>query len=126
MTGEVGETMAFDAHGAFFVNHLGVGMVSPSISELMLEEMRPGFVVGAAGWRAEGFGGPHLHEQWIASWKALAGLHGLLDALRLELPDELKREYAAIRVDAVPAGRAALADIAATFRRYGGADDPPR
>jgi hypothetical protein len=123
---DLGGIMQFSAEDAFFVNRLGIGLVSPSIGELMRDDMRPGFVVGAAGWRADGFGGPHQHERWIASWKALAGLHGMLDALRLEMPEEMRREYAAIRVDTVPGARVALAEIAAVFRHEAGADDPPQ
>lgn len=121
----MGEQIEFNAKRAFFANHLGIGLVSPSIIEMMREDHRPGFALGAAGWRADGWGGPEQHDQWIASWIALAGLHGMLDALRLELPDELRREYARHRRDAVPGARAALAEIAETFRTDAGSDEPP-
>jgi hypothetical protein len=121
MTDQPDGIHSFNASLSFYVQAFGVGIVSPTITEMMPAEMRPAYCLGAGGWRGTEWGKDD-HDQWIASWKSLAGLHGLLDALRAELPEELRREYAQLRLGAVPQGRRNLQAVVEAFRRDTGAE----
>lgn len=110
---------AFNAHRAFYVNMFGIGLVSPSIHEIMPEEGRPAYTIGAQGWRGNAWG-QTSDEQWIASWQTMAVLHGSLDALRAELPEPFRPMYAQIRRETMPTVRQSFIDIAEVFRREAG------
>lgn len=110
----VGKMIKFPVGGAFFVNLLGIGEVAAEVETIMSPETRPAYVIGAKGYNVDVWGVDD-HQQWIASWQALAGLHGMLDALRAHIPPELKPEYAELRRTAFPVGRDALAEAAAAF-----------
>lgn len=112
---------AFAPDNAFFGNMVGIGFASAAITELMPPEGRPIYVLGAQGWRGQDWG-TVTDEQWILSWQTMAILHGALDALRLELPEGLRHDYARVRRDTVPDVRANLVTIADVFRRAAGAE----
>lgn len=110
---------AFSTASAFFVNIFGLGLVSPTITEILPEDARPAYTIGAQGYEAHAFG-VDAHRQWLASWQTLASLHGMLDALRAELPQPYRETYGQIRRDMAPGARQALIDIGEVFRREAG------
>ena len=119
MPDDESDIKAFNAHQAFFVNMFGIGLVSPSIHEIMPEEGRPAYTIGAQGWYGEQWGAV-VDQQWIASWQTIAVLHGSLDAIRAELPEPFRERYAKIRRETVPTMHQSLIDIAEVFRRAAG------